>query len=313
MKYKKILPRKALSALNRFTKSTNEVLKRHLVENMEYRVHGELNGSLFLFADRTSHFAPALGEQKNGVIAGTWTYMPDGIKVFDHWLYTSDQGRTWYSYKVKLEMKKDSLELQFKNSSKPSFSSAFAAYNAKRLNSREDDLLKLMPRNAVVAELGVEAGIYAETIKQVASPRELHLVDVWDDCAEPWPSAEEQSENHKCILERYASDIAMGRVIVHKGNDLEYVSRFHDGYFDWMYIDTTHQYELTLRELKLADIKVKDDGFICGHDYTDDTHSRRWGFGVIRAVNEFTRNSKWRITYLTSDKPTSFVLQKTVC
>jgi hypothetical protein len=57
-------------------------------------------------------------------------------------------------------------------------------------------------------------------------------------------------------------------------------------------------------------MKVKDDGFICGHDYTDETHSRRWGFGVIRAVKEFTRNSKWRITNLKSDNPTSFVLQK---
>lgn len=43
-----------------------------------------------------------------------------------------------------------------------------------------DDLLQLLPKNGVVAELGVGNGEFSEKILRVCNPTKLHLIDIWD-------------------------------------------------------------------------------------------------------------------------------------
>jgi len=75
--------------------------------------------------------------------------------------------------------------------------------------------------------------------------------------------------------------------------------RFNDNYFDWVYLDTSHTYEITHQELIILEKKVKIDGLITGHDYT--TRSRRTAmkYGVIEAVHEFCLNNNWEFVYIT--------------
>lgn len=84
--------------------------------------------------------------------------------------------------------------------------------------------------------------------------------------------------------------------IIHVGNDLEILETFPDNYFDWVYIDSTHQFEQTLKELHIADKKVKPNGIICGHDYEPDPSHQH--HGVFRAVQEFVRSTSWEISHL---------------
>ena len=285
--------------------------KRRYVEYMKYDVAGVLCGELWLYADQTCRFVPAGAVPSGpGGRQEAWMKGNDAIKVFDHWFTTNDQGCSWFSPMIKLTRMDDRWGAGFMNSDPIAWVMAKQAYEAERLDSRESGLLKLMPENAVVAELGVESGIYAERIRQITKPRELHLIDVWECCPLPWPSADVQRNNYLKIMNDYKEEIVQGSIKVHKGDDLEYLSKFPDGYFDWVYIDTTHQYEQTLKELKLSSLKVKAGGYICGHDFTDDSYSRRHGFGVIRAVNEFVLSGDWRISHLTLDAPNSYVLQK---
>jgi len=58
-----------------------------------------------------------------------------------------------------------------------------------------------------------------------------------------------------------------------------------DGLLDWIYLDTTHEYDRTLAELRHAARVVKPGGIIAGHDF-----SRAFP-GVVQAVMEFTKET----------------------
>jgi cephalosporin hydroxylase len=61
-------------------------------------------------------------------------------------------------------------------------------------------------------------------------------------------------------------------------NSLDASCEFPDDYFDYVYIDASHEYELTKADIRLWYRKIKGDGFLAGHDYNADE--------VRRAVNE---------------------------
>jgi hypothetical protein len=274
-----------------------------------YKVSGVCNGTLYLFIDKNYIFI-----QKNGKYDvsnyGEWTEMNGEIKLFDHWLASDDEGKTFWSYKTKLEL--ISEKWKFRKANLKPIANIKSAFQAIRFDSRETDFLEWLPKGGKVAELGVETGLYAKKIIQINKPSELHLVDVWDSIPEPWPSLKEQIANYSKILKDFSSEIERGEVRVHKGDDLAYMRTFPDHYFDWVYIDTSHSYEQTLRELEICDNKVKSNGYICGHDYVDNEFGRNSGFGVIQAVDHFTRNSNWRITRLTNETEATFILEKIV-
>ena len=59
---------------------------------------------------------------------------------------------------------------------------------------------------------------------------------------------------------------------------LEAVKLFNDGYLDFCYIDSSHTYEETKKEIKAWYPKVKDENILAGHDYNAPE--------VMRAVDE---------------------------
>jgi predicted O-methyltransferase YrrM len=87
-----------------------------------------------------------------------------------------------------------------------------------------------------------------------------------------------------------------GQVEFHIGNDLQVLTEFPDGYFDWVYLDSTHEYSQTKQELALLQTKVKPAGLITGDDWQDDP--RHIHHGVSKAVNEFLEdNPSWKIVF----------------
>ncbi len=66
-----------------------------------------------------------------------------------------------------------------------------------------------------------------------------------------------------------------------------------DKSLDWVYLDSTHSYDYTKRELELLDMKITDIGVIIGDDwYSDRNHLHH---GVSVAVNEFVKTSNFEI------------------
>lgn len=283
-------------------------IRKKFVANRVYSVQGSSNGTLTLFADKMWSFQGK--NRSNHKLYGEWLCFAGEIKIFDHWLLTIDNGQTFVSHLDRLELIYSNFDFDFGSCGSQDFDNARNAYEAPRFESRDNDFLEWIPKGGVVAELGVETGSYAKKIFEVTRPKEFHLVDVWDSIIDPWPSREKQAENYKQILRNFENDINKGRIIVHKGDDISYLQSLPDKYLDWVYIDSSHAYEHTLKELMMSDRKLKSNGFICGHDFVDNEFGRRSGFGVIKAVYQFINTSDWQLIYLTKDKESTFVLKR---
>jgi Methyltransferase domain len=157
--------------------------------------------------------------------------------------------------------------------------------------------LELLPKGGIGAELGVYRGEFTSDLLRVTQPRELHLIDPWwTEFPETYPDWGDYSD-HGRLTARQAYEETMARAdercVFHIGFDFDVLPRFPDGYFDWIYIDTSHRYEDTRRELELARPKMKPGGILSGHDWREDpSHPHH---GVCRAVKEFCEDYGWRL------------------
>lgn len=175
------------------------------------------------------------------------------------------------------------------------------------------EFLELFPTNSIGLELGVFKGDFSKLILQIVKPSEFHLIDVWWTLyGDYYPNWEGYTDNGnlktKEAYDELISNISEFQDVccVHVGDDLEILEGFTDNYFDWVYIDSSHNYSHTKKELLLLDRKVKVDGFITGHDWRPDrNHIHN---GVYQAVIEFTEKTNWKVVYL--DNHSQWCLKK---
>ena len=165
-------------------------------------------------------------------------------------------------------------------------------------SGKREDLLTILPKGAVVAEIGVAKGKFSRAILQAAKPKKLHLIDPWifQDNPDYLPddnnvsNAEHQSRFDN-IKEMFAGEIASGQVELHRSFSHDAAPEFPDNYFDWIYVDAMHTFDAVLRDLTVFAPKVKADGFILGHDYAAHADAVAKNFSVIPAVHEFIRRN----------------------
>ena len=159
-------------------------------------------------------------------------------------------------------------------------------------------LLQEMPKNAIVAEIGVDRGRFAERIYEITKPSELHLIDRWQ--------FDYQLEHVNKLLGEHDN------VKTHNLDSRKAGNFFDDEYFDWIYIDTDHTYETTKAELNSFAAKIKPGGFISGHDYFQVGISNGFSYGVTSAVHEFVVINNWKLYAVTLEplENQSFVIQK---
>ena len=170
---------------------------------------------------------------------------------------------------------------------------------ARRRGSRRAKFLEQMiPKGGVGAELGVYKGHFTRFILDVVAPERLHLIDPWYLLGERWRWADGNQSTIEAlvaILRTYAAELTCGTVILHVGDDLEVLLTFPDSYFDWVYLDTTHSYGHSVKELELLGVKVKAGGVIAGDDWqTDPAHIHH---GVCSAVREFIAREPYDLIY----------------
>jgi hypothetical protein len=176
--------------------------------------------------------------------------------------------------------------------------------NLRVLKDR-DQLLKLMPKNGIVAELGVDKGVFSKRILELCEPQKLHLIDVWD--------SERYHKGLKLEIEEiFQRQIFNKRVEINFGYSTEVSSIFPNEYFDWIYIDTDHSYQLTKLELEMYSSKIKPGGIIAGHDFKMGNWVNQIRYGVIEAVYEFCVANDWEIIFITMNlsENQSFAIRK---
>ena len=168
---------------------------------------------------------------------------------------------------------------------------------------RRDFLLRMMPKDAVCAEVGVYAGDFSEHILRITRPKTLHLIDPWkffDDSAHKgaefgsgtFIDQRKMDGIYSSVLGRFESQIKAGTVVVHRQTSEEASMAFGDGHFDWVYIDGDHVYDAVRKDLEIFHTKVKAGGIISGDDYCKSLNYQK--DGVEKAVDEFVAAGKGR-------------------
>lgn len=179
-------------------------------------------------------------------------------------------------------------------------------------NHNRAQLLRVLPKGGNVAEIGVFRGIFSVQIRRVAQPNILHLIDPWS--AESGSGPMEGPRNESAFEEVqtiFRDDIKSGGVVLHRRYSTDIAAEFPEGYFDWIYVDAMHDYKNVLEDLISFKNRVKEDGFILGHDFSNSEMSRKRAFGVVRAVREFAMLEGWQLVLLTNEANPSYLLAKT--
>ena len=184
---------------------------------------------------------------------------------------------------------------------------SFDKIHVQNLRSLKDRtaLLHELPKNAIVAEIGVNEGGFSEEILKICSPEKLILIDVW-------ASKRYHGGLFEKVKNRFAPQLDKGQVEIIRDLSFGGIAACKDNHFDWVYLDTDHTYATTRRELELLRSKMKKGGIIAGHDYIVGNWNAGHRYGVIEAVREFCVKYNWEMIFLTHelDIPPSFGIRE---
>jgi len=88
------------------------------------------------------------------------------------------------------------------------------------------------------------------------------------------------------LLEKYKD---MPNIKLHKGNSVDFLRGQEDNTYDIIYIDGDHSYNGVKQDLLNAYKKIKNGGYIMGHDYEMNMAKAKtvYHFGIKKAVDEF--------------------------
>ena len=141
------------------------------------------------------------------------------------------------------------------------------------------------------AEIGVNWGKHAKMLLETIPGLYLYAVDPWLPCDTP-KRQKRQDQAYNTTLKRFEPHNK--NVDVCRQKSMDAVHDFANESLDFVYIDAMHDFDNVMMDLVHWAPKVKIGGIIAGHDY-----HQRYKFGVIEAVNAYTRAhhiTEWYIT-----------------
>jgi hypothetical protein len=161
-----------------------------------------------------------------------------------------------------------------------------------RLLQRKD-IVSLLPKGAVGAEIGVFTGILSEFLLNLTEPSKFYMVDPWHRLyGRTFPSWGAYTDQGRLTTAealaaaRYrASKFPAAEIVV--STSLEWLSQLPDKHLDWVYLDSSHKYEDTMRELLALSTKVTDEGLIFGDDAWTERGNAH--YGVFQVITDFCR------------------------
>jgi len=148
--------------------------------------------------------------------------------------------------------------------------------------------------NPVVAEIGVAVGNLSEELLRQRSDLHLVMVDNWLPESEQ-PEAyqatgdtfahvdKERADRHRANATKRVKHFNRAQVV--EMRSVEAADEFEGEAFDLVFIDADHSYEGVKADIEAWFPKVKEGGYISGHDY--ENTDERFNFGVTEAVDEF--------------------------
>lgn len=171
------------------------------------------------------------------------------------------------------------------------------------------EIIDLLPIGFSGCEIGIFEGAFSNYIIEKKNPRKYYMVDVFEGMA---VSGDKDGNNMKTISleqsyrslsEKYKNN---KQIIIYKGISDLFFQQIESNSLDFAYIDGDHGYHAVRRDLENARDKVKPNGIISGHDYTE-----RFP-GVMLAVDDFL--SQYSLNMLvTEDGCPSYIINNKKC
>lgn len=162
-------------------------------------------------------------------------------------------------------------------------------------------ILSYIPPNSVGAELGVFTGLFSAVLANQQKIAQVTFVDPWWKAfGEHYPNWGSYTDYGR-VKTRSAFEIASERIakpglpnrIVEVDFSYNWLQSQPDRSLDWVYLDSSHLYEYTKRELELLDQKIANNGTILGDDWVIDRNEIC--HGVFLAANEFLKSSNFEL------------------
>lgn len=169
-----------------------------------------------------------------------------------------------------------------------------------QLFETRNEMISIIPKGGIIAELGVFKGEFSKKIDEICQPKELVLIDIWEGDS---VYSGDVDGNHKDGKKEYytanqvyditvenTKDCKSKITIIKKSTDI--LESYEDNTFDMIYIDADHSYDGVKKDLELSYRKVKNGGYIMGHDYEQNFEKTNnvYNHGVKKAVDEFCIN-----------------------
>lgn len=176
------------------------------------------------------------------------------------------------------------------------------------------DMLSVVPKHGVYAEIGVFKAVFSDGLCKELQPRELVLIDLFSG----WADSGDQDGNNMEIInigQVYNRLLNVSQQFpalhVRKGDSSSILHSFPDNTFDMIYIDGDHSYEGVKKDLLASYLKIKPGGWIMGHDFGINPQKAKhyYEFGVEKAVVEFCGNFQQEVSVLGMDGCISFGIQ----
>lgn len=166
----------------------------------------------------------------------------------------------------------------------------------KPFEQRGSAIIRRLPSNASMAEVGVLLGVLSEYVLRQRKDVSLLMIDSWQ-------TTDTQPESYKATGDDHALHSDPKRVLSHRQQaenrarhfpgratimamtSLEAAANVPDASLDLVFLDADHSYEGVKADIAAWLPKVKAGGWIGGHDYANT--DPRFRFGVTEAVDEW--------------------------
>ena len=172
-----------------------------------------------------------------------------------------------------------------------------------------------LPQNSTIVEIGVFQGLFSQKLLEMFKPETLHLIDPYvgilysgDKDGNNLTQPTNGSQLYQSVCEKFS-----GNTHVNLIRDFSTcMKHFQNDMIDLVYIDGDHSYEGVKYDLYTMYDKVKNNGWICGHDFQANPEKLKIGSvgpGCKQAVIEFCEDKHQRIAALFNDGCVSFAIQ----
>jgi len=165
----------------------------------------------------------------------------------------------------------------------------------------------------IIAEIGIFKGDFLQFLYENCDASKINAIDLFQGITQSgnedgnFVIHYDMNKSYNELKEKYKDTI----VTLHKSDSSTFLNTLNDNYYDIIYIDGDHSYNGVKKDLIASYNKIKNNGYIMGHDYEMNMKkaNHHYDFGTKQAVDEFCVNYNQKILAKAYDGCVSFCIK----